>query len=662
MAQNSNKLNASLPEVSASIEHLLSVGCQILGAKQGVLLLFTDEYTSIVADAKNTEVLALPFLPPFDVSRYPQTLCYSNAPGVFSSWVETHFGSQSFIRGQRHLVDGHHLAMLYFDPDDTLNEKSEALIVLERWLESIFNIGEEVYNPNNHRRLYEKLQSVAKIGTWEIDVVNEVLSWSTQTKLIHEVPANFEPELATAIGFYKEGHNRDEIQRLVNHAVETGEPWRATLLLVTAKGKEVWVENHGMVEMLDGNCIRIFGTFQNVDKAVRLRLEVEASRHNAVTALKERELLLSRISHELRTPLNGITGMLQAIKVEQREHIRDRKTDFALRSAERLRQLIDDVLDYTNIENGNLTLANKPFSLHTLFNPLASEFSGLCEARGIDFRIEYAQRCDLQIVNSDAARIGQMASNLLSNAEKFTASGSIFIRIALQECTKASDRNNLLISVEDTGEGMTTITQDNLFKPLIHGDKLSSTKASGTGLGLSIVKQVVDKMGGEISIQSTLNVGSCFTIMLPVEVEMKDEDTVSDALLSVPLSILVVDDNDINRIVLTSMLDTFNYTADEAEDGEVALHKARQKKYDIIFMDCAMPVLDGIAATKIIIEEALLADGGHVVAVTANTNEDDRKACHNAGMSAFLCKPVDKKAVGAALQRVLLQKCAEQID
>lgn len=661
MAQNSNKLNASLPEVSASIEHLLSVGCQILGAKQGVLLLFTDEYTSIVADAKNTEVLALPFLPPFDVSRYPQALCYANAPGVFSSWVKTHFGSQSFIRGQRHLVDGHHLAMLYFDPVDTLNVKSEALIVLERWLESIFNVGEEVYNPNNHRRLYEKLQSVAKIGTWEIDIVNEVLSWSTQTKLIHEVPFTFEPELATAIRFYKEGHNRDEIQRLVNHAMETGEPWRATLLLVTAKGKEVWVENHGMVEMLNGNCIRIFGTFQNVDKAVRLRLEVEASRQNAVMALKERELLLSRISHELRTPLNGITGMLQAIKVEQREHIRDRKTDFALRSADQLRQLINDVLDYTDIANGNLTLVNKPFCIQTLFHSLASEFNVLCEAKGIDFSIEYAPG-DQQIIISDAARIGQMANNLLSNAVKFTTSGSVVIRIALQECSQTLERKKLLISVEDTGEGMTTATQDNLFKPLIHGDKLSSSKASGTGLGLSIVKQVVDKMGGEIRIQSTLNVGSCFTIMLPVEVEMKDEDTLSEALLAVPLSILVVDDNDINRIVLTSMLDTFNYVADEAEDGEVALHKARQKKYDIIFMDCAMPVLDGIAATKIIIEEALLADGGHVVAVTANTNEDDRKACHNAGMSAFLCKPVDKKAVGAALKRVLLQKCVEQID
>jgi len=139
---------------------------------------------------------------------------------------------------------------------------------------------------------------------------------------------------------------------------------------------------------------------------------------------------------------------------------------------------------------------------------------------------------------------------------------------------------------------------------------------------------------------------------------MSDTDSLPSTLLALPLSILVVDDNDINRIVLSSMLEKFNFKADEAQNGRIAVEMAKAKPYDIIFMDCSMPVLDGLSATKIIVEQGYLPVNGRVIAVTANTTDDDRQACHKAGMAEFLAKPVEQTSVTNILRQVLHDKAS----
>ena len=164
---------------------------------------------------------------------------------------------------------------------DNFDEQSSRHNTPER---SISDELEGITKDCSHNTLYEKLQSVANIGTWAVDLENSEISWSSQTKAIHEVPSNYVPSLETAIGFYKEGYDRDEITRIVSHAIKTGEPWNATLQLVTAKGNSVWIETHGMVEMRNGKCVRLFGTFQNVDNSVKLRLELEHEKMEAQRA------------------------------------------------------------------------------------------------------------------------------------------------------------------------------------------------------------------------------------------------------------------------------------------------------------------------------------------------------------------------------------------
>lgn len=537
---------------------------------------------------------------------------------------------------------------------DNFDEQSSSHNTPER---SISDELEGITKDCSHNTLYEKLQSVANIGTWAVDLENSEMSWSSQTKAIHEVPSNYVPSLETAIGFYKEGYDRDEITRIVSHAIKTGEPWNATLQLVTAKGNSVWIETHGMVEMRNGKCVRLFGTFQNVDKSVKLRLELEHEKREAQRASRQRGMLLSRISHELKTPLNGITGMLQAIKFEARDGIRQKKADLALHSADRLLSLINDVLDYTAIINGELTLKYSDFCIRSLVEDIVDAHKSTCKDKGI--RLFAALSFDdLTYIHGDAARISQVITHLLSNAVKFTDTGFVSIHVSLKQ---RSGNHVLLVSVEDSGVGMGESELTNMFRPFENDRLNASEDLNGNGLGLSIINQLVERMDGELDVRSTPGKGSCFDVTLPVEVadaevEQDNAVSISSDLLGLPLNILVVDDNDINRLVLGSMLEKYGYVPDEAENGEVAVQRAREKQYDLVFMDYTMPLLDGVGATHVILQEQLLGRNGAIIAVTANTSEDDKAICLNAGMLDFLAKPITGKDVAQQLKNMLLKK------
>ena len=537
---------------------------------------------------------------------------------------------------------------------DNFDEQSSRHNTPER---SISDDLEGITKDCSHNTLYEKLQSFANIGTWAVDLENSEISWSSQTKAIHEVPSNYVPSLETAISFYKEGYDRNEITRIVSHAIKTGEPWNATLQLVTAKGNSVWIETHGMVEMRNGKCVRLFGTFQNVDNSVKLRLELEHEKREAQRASRQRGMLLSRISHELKTPLNGITGMLQAIKFEARDGIRQKKADLALHSADRLLSLINDVLDYTAIINGELTLKYSDFCIRSLVEDIVDAHKSTCKDKGI--RLFAALSFDdLTYIHGDAARISQVITHLLSNAVKFTDTGFVSIHVSLKQ---RSGNHVLLVSVEDSGVGMGESELTNMFRPFENDRLNASEDLNGNGLGLSIINQLVERMNGELDVRSTPGKGSCFDVTLPVEVadaevEQDNAVSISSDLLGLPLNILVVDDNDINRLVLGSMLEKYGYVPDEAENGEVAVQRAREKQYDLVFMDYAMPLLDGVGATHVILQEQLLGRNGAIIAVTANTSEDDKTICLNAGMLDFLAKPITGKDVAQQLKNMLLKK------
>ncbi|BFT30664.1 hypothetical protein D210916BOD24_18400 [Alteromonas sp. D210916BOD_24] len=659
--QASFMFSPELP-LKASLNKLVRQGCDSLNVTQGLLVSITDKCMSTLIKVSSIELPNEIHTPTYDNllledASFP--LYSDKVIDDLKYWFKKYFGTEKYIRGRYHYFDGQVVCLLFLNacPSVTGNLKNVAL--LDEWLALILEKYTSEKAEAQQFALYNKLQNVANIGTWEVDLVNNTLSWSSQTKQIHEVPDDFVPTMENAISFYKAGYDRDEITRIVSHAIKTGEPWGATLQLVSAKNNPVWIETHGMAEMENGKCVRLFGTCQNVNRAVQLRLEIEEKQKLAEEASAERGMLLSRISHELKTPLNGITGMLQAIKFEGNDNIRVRKVDLALHSADRLLTLINDVLDYTSIVNGQFALNVSHFCIRSLIEELVEAYKLKCALKGLRL-LAVLSFDEHTYVNGDPGRLSQILTNLLSNAVKFTETGYVSFHVTLKQ---HADVPILLASIEDTGIGMNKEVLSNIFKPFQSNTHSVSEELNGKGLGLSIVGQLVEKMKGEIEVRSTPGEGSVFDVVIPIDMVsdplgQSNEASVPSELLRLPLNVLVVDDNDINRFVLTSMLEKYNYIADEAENGEVAVAKARTKQYDIIFMDCAMPVLDGTSATKIILEEQLLAPKGFVVAVTANTSPQDMANCSEAGMADFLAKPVVQDEIAVQIQKALQSKSA----
>ncbi len=494
-----------------------------------------------------------------------------------------------------------------------------------------------------------QVEKVAKIGSWEFDIASNKLYWSKQTKAIHEVPESFTPILENAIEFYKQGASRDAIELAVKEAIGQGKQWNIEIELITAKGNCIWVSTFGEPEFKNGECVRLIGTFQDITKSVLLREELKQQKAEAERALEDRSILLAKISHELRTPLNGITGMLTTLLYEKSEQKREEKLKVALRSADILLNIINEVLDFSKINHGELKLEPCHFLLKTIFVDLASLYLPLYQEKNLrfDVDIDVSDGC---WTYCDNTRITQIVSNLLSNALKFTEQGIITLRAAARQQNK---NVNLHLQISDSGIGMSENFMRSLFSPFTQEVNKQRNKG-GTGLGLAIVKELIDYMGGTINVTSELGKGSCFDIRLPlkkgVPQTIDDHATTNIYVSTLPLSILVVDDNQINRFVLKAHLEKLGLTADYACDGNDAINKCKQTKYNLIFMDCVMPELDGLEATRILRKEQICpANTTYIVALTANTSADDKAACKRAGMDLFISKPVKNTVIEQAV-------------
>lgn len=524
-------------------------------------------------------------------------------------------------------------------------EAHDYVELFAQWLGNEFarNLSSEKLIKKNS--MLAQVEEVAKIGSWELDLITNHLYWSKQTKVIHEVPEDFKPDLENAIQFYKQGESRQAIEKVVKEAIEQGKDWNIEIELITAKGNPIWVSTVGKAEFKEGACVRIIGTFQDITKSVLLREELKKQKADAERTLEDRSILLAKISHELRTPLNGITGMLTTLLYEKSEQKREEKLKIALRSADILLNIINEVLDFSKINHGELKLEPSHFLLKTIFVDIVSLYSPLYQQSNLSFdaTIDISDEC---WTFSDNTRITQIVSNLLSNALKFTEQGEVTLTASAKEL---NDKVFLSFKVTDSGIGMTENFMKSLFSPFTQ-EISKDRKKGGTGLGLAIVKELIDYMGGTVEVNSEHRKGSCFEIKLPLEKGQpqshQQQDVSNIDFTTLPLAILVVDDNQINRLVLKAHLEKLGLTADFACDGVDAINKCKQNNYNLIFMDCVMPELDGLEATRYLRANGICPENKtFIIALTANTSADDKAACKKAGMDLFVSKPVKNTAI-----------------
>lgn len=413
-------------------------------------------------------------------------------------------------------------------------------------------------------------------------------------------------------------------------------------------------------------------TLVDITELENANLQLCQQTNLAEQANQAKSNFLANMSHEIRTPMNGILGLSELGQSEQETaklHALFNKIHF---SGSILLNLINDILDVSKIEAGQLKLNPQPFCLKHLVDGLFALYQPQAQQKNITFKYDISPTLEIGYL-ADDLRLRQILTNLISNAIKFTAQGSVSLRVMEapnHEILESDHRAWLRFEIQDTGKGISLEQQHRLFKKFSQADDTITRQFGGTGLGLTISEKLVQLMGGEnIHLKSELNQGSLFSFILPFDqlspeqLNMLSIDRSQDELETRPVTqfnakVLLVEDNEINQEVVHEQLKQFGVSVDIANNGEVAVTKARNNVYDLILMDIQMPVMDGYQATQLIRSFNSVIP---ILALTAAAMIEDRQKAIDAGMNDHLSKPINKQELLDALHQWLIPQKGEYL-
>lgn len=379
----------------------------------------------------------------------------------------------------------------------------------------------------------------------------------------------------------------------------------------------------------------------------RNNLAYQEAADKAEKANEAKSLFLATMSHELRTPMNGVLGIAQIIKEDSQSADTRQQAQIIIDSGQHLVTILNDILDFSKVEQGKMELEYSPFSVADVVTHLDKTLTPLAEDKGLAFTIKDNIPTHIQLIG-DSARTRQILFNLAGNAVKFTESGKVEVEFLIAPTTPPS----VNILVTDTGIGIAEDKIDHIFTAFEQAELSTTRKFGGTGLGLSIVKQLVELMGGTITVTSRLNFGTRFTISLPLEMRELEEQVVVQTSTSANqtldnFSVLLVEDNKINAMVIRKFCESINLTVENAYDGLQALDKLASNQYDLIIMDNHMPNMSGIEAIQKIRNELKLTTV--VFACTADVFKEAHDEFIMSGADFVLTKPLQKNSLQNAI-------------
>ncbi|MEC9290926.1 MAG: ATP-binding protein [Pseudomonadota bacterium] len=409
----------------------------------------------------------------------------------------------------------------------------------------------------------------------------------------------------------------------------------------------------------------LHGYFIREKKYLKKLKEAKQKAEEANLAKSE---FLANMSHELRTPMNTIMGMCEMLMSSNLDDSQQKNAKHVYSSSESLLSILNDILDLSKIEANEVNVEMAPVNIRTLVEDVLHGYSVSPDRNDIEMMFDCEESVP-ELIQSDSRRIQQILRNLLGNALKFTEKGVVKILVRTEERNRSPF---ICFEVQDTGIGIPEDKKTEIFEKFSQVDASVTRRFGGTGLGLAITQQLVHLLKGDIEVESTLGEGSAFTVCLPLIAahendlknlaEMDQKKGVESIVIPKGVKALVVDDQELNCHILTKMLGHLGVEdCDMAYDGHEALEKIQDKDYDIVFMDCQMPNLDGYEATRQIREKE---EGGAfrlpIVAVTANAMLGDEEKCLRAGMDGYLSKPIRKESVEQALKESMMKASEEE--
>jgi PAS domain S-box-containing protein len=432
-----------------------------------------------------------------------------------------------------------------------------------------------------------------------------------------------------------------KIMQLQNQIRLKGIPGVYEVPLIKKNNEIAWVIISG-APFYDnkGNYAGTVGIHLDITERRKMESDLREAKFKAEDSNRVKEMFLANMSHEIRTPLNAIMGMSELLEKSLLDSSQQNYLSAIQSSSSNLLALINDLLDFSKIESGKLTIEEISFNLKELVCKNKEILSFKADENGVKIDCDVDQNIP-EYLSGDPTRLGQVLLNLLSNAVKFTHNGLVTITVKLLK--KDKKMNTILFSIKDDGIGIDEKALKNIFDDFSQAEESTTRKYGGTGLGLSISKKIVNLMKGELKVKSKLNLGSefFFTIDLrdaditSLEKNNDTQNIINDNFQQA--KILLAEDNPVNTLLATTILSNWNCEVDTVENGMEAIEKIKAKDYDIILMDLSMPKMGGVEATEIIRKD--LKNNTPIIALTANAIKGDDDKCIESGMNGYLSKP-----------------------
>ncbi|KEO89195.1 hypothetical protein EH31_14270 [Erythrobacter longus] len=438
-------------------------------------------------------------------------------------------------------------------------------------------------------------------------------------------------------------------------------------------GHPVFIEADCAVvtDKTNGTRTGIVVSARDVTERVELELLLTRARRSAEKAASAKSEFLANMSHEIRTPMNGVLGFAELMREGDLSEENRRHVDMIVQSGRSMMMLLNDILDLSKIEAGQVGITNEPVDLLATITECAALYRPSAEKKGLKLHFSMSEACanlkrgdhaagKSPWIKTDGLRLRQIILNLVGNAIKFTETGEIEISVS-------GDEEELYVDIKDTGIGISDKRLKSIFAPFTQGESNTARRFGGTGLGLSISRQLAQLLGGTINVESQAGEGSTFRLTLPAQYTepatpepalVEPFEPLEASMLTQSASILLVEDHDINRLLVSEMLEQCGQSVAIAHDGNEAIAMVidsimRDKPYDLVLMDIQMPGCDGYAATRAIRMEGITPEELPIIALTANAFPEDLAAARDAGMQAHLSKPLVFADLARALQRWL---------